>query len=476
MFLRQSTASQEVLLGPFLDDTDGKTAETGLTIANTDIKVWKSGGTTENNKNSGGATHIASGRYYAVLDATDTDTVGLLEINVHVSGALPVRRQLYVLEEAVYDALFAASSAGYSTLTQTQVTGGAYALNSASFAFNSAMGLTTQQKADVNTEADTAATDYGALKPVTAGRTILIDASGYVTYANAAPLDAAGVRSAVGLGAANLDTQLGDIPTVAEFEARTLVAANYGTQANQLTIIGYIDAEIGSIISSLSTIDGKLGPIIDLGGGATIGANLNHLNSVIDTIYTVVDSLGFNGSSMSSIPWNAAWDAEVQSEVADGLAAFWTSPATLVDLIWDEATSGHATAGTTGKALTDALADTNELQTDWANGGRLGLILDAIAANVVLVLDDTGTAGVVLSAATCNKIADHVRRRTQANVEASSDGDALSLLSEYGFIQQAQESSASGSTLTVKRTDGTTTLGTRTLATDAAADPVTGVS
>lgn len=113
MFLRQSTASQEVLLGSFLDDTDGKTAETGLTIANTDIKVWKSGGTTEASKNSGGATHIASGRYYAVLDATDTDTVGLLEINVHVSGALPVRRQFYVLEEAVYDALFAASAAGY---------------------------------------------------------------------------------------------------------------------------------------------------------------------------------------------------------------------------------------------------------------------------------------------------------------------------------------------------------------------------
>jgi hypothetical protein len=113
MFLKQSTTSQEILLGPFLDDTDGKTAETGLTIANTDIKLWKSGGTTESNKNSGGATHIASGRYYAVLDATDTDTVGLLEVSVSVSGALPVRRQFYVLEEAIYDALFGASAAGY---------------------------------------------------------------------------------------------------------------------------------------------------------------------------------------------------------------------------------------------------------------------------------------------------------------------------------------------------------------------------
>ena len=112
-YLRQSTASQEILIGPFLDDTDGKTAETALTIANTDIKVWKHGGTTEASKNSGGATHIASGRYYAVLDATDTDTVGMLEVNVHVAGALPVRRVFQVLEEVVYDALFASSALGY---------------------------------------------------------------------------------------------------------------------------------------------------------------------------------------------------------------------------------------------------------------------------------------------------------------------------------------------------------------------------
>ena len=40
-------------------------------------------------------------------------------------------------------------------------------------------------------------------------------------------LDEAGVRTAVGLASANLDTQLADLPTVAEFQARTLVAAAY---------------------------------------------------------------------------------------------------------------------------------------------------------------------------------------------------------------------------------------------------------
>lgn len=106
MFLRQSTAGQEIPLGPFVDSTDGNTQETGLTIANTDIKLWKEGATTEANKNSGGATHIASGRYYAVLDATDTNTIGNLRVTVHVAGALAVWLDCTVLHANVYDTLF----------------------------------------------------------------------------------------------------------------------------------------------------------------------------------------------------------------------------------------------------------------------------------------------------------------------------------------------------------------------------------
>jgi hypothetical protein len=61
------------------------------------------------------------------------------------------------------------------------------------------------------------------------------------------------LRAALGLASANLDTQLGDIPTVAEFEARTLVAANYATAANQTTIIGYLDTEIAAILAAVDT-------------------------------------------------------------------------------------------------------------------------------------------------------------------------------------------------------------------------------
>lgn len=117
--LREDTASQEVPLGPFVDSTDGNTAETGLSIANTDIKLQKSGATTQADKNSGGATHIATGDYYAVLDATDTDTAGNLRIKVHVSGALPVWLDCLVVTTAVYDRDYASGATGIIGTAQT---------------------------------------------------------------------------------------------------------------------------------------------------------------------------------------------------------------------------------------------------------------------------------------------------------------------------------------------------------------------
>lgn len=109
IYLKQSTASQEIPLGYFVDSTDGNTEKTALTIANTDIKIWKSGATTLANKNSGGATHISNGVYYTVLDATDTDTLGPLVVFVHVAGALAVRVECCVLAANVYDSFVAAS-------------------------------------------------------------------------------------------------------------------------------------------------------------------------------------------------------------------------------------------------------------------------------------------------------------------------------------------------------------------------------
>lgn len=105
-YLRQSTASQTVVIGPFVDDTDFKTAETALTIANTDVKLSKAGAA-EASKNSGGGTHRSNGYYGFTFNATDSDTVGRLDGHISVAGALTRPFWFQVLEENVYDKLFA---------------------------------------------------------------------------------------------------------------------------------------------------------------------------------------------------------------------------------------------------------------------------------------------------------------------------------------------------------------------------------
>lgn len=111
MFLRQST-SQIVEIGPFLDITDGVTEEEGLTILNTDIRLSKDGAVWVN-KNSGGATHREDGWYDLTLDGTDTDTVGELALKVQdPTTHLPVWVRWWVIEEAVYDAIYGAAAAG----------------------------------------------------------------------------------------------------------------------------------------------------------------------------------------------------------------------------------------------------------------------------------------------------------------------------------------------------------------------------
>lgn len=107
IYLRQSTASQEIPIGPLVDSSDGNTEETGLTIANTDIKLWKCGASSLVSKNSGGATHTANGTYIATLDATDTNTAGSLRVQCHISGALVWWVDCVVLPSNVYDSMVA---------------------------------------------------------------------------------------------------------------------------------------------------------------------------------------------------------------------------------------------------------------------------------------------------------------------------------------------------------------------------------
>jgi len=97
-------------MGPFVDDTDGKTAETGLTIEDSHIRVSKAGANFIDKNETTNAAHDEAGFYVVILNTTDTNTVGELQIAIHMSGALPVFKTFQVVETDIYAAFFADSA------------------------------------------------------------------------------------------------------------------------------------------------------------------------------------------------------------------------------------------------------------------------------------------------------------------------------------------------------------------------------
>lgn len=103
----------------------------------------------------------------------------------------------------------------------------------------------------------------------------------------------------------------------------------------------------------------------------------------------------------------------------------------------------------------------------------------AYSAGVQALLIQSANATVVSASGsipTANEIADTVLKRSTANVEASGVGGAVSLRSLYGMIAQGTHNTqVAGNTLTVTKSDDTTVLGTRTVTTDATAEPIIGI-
>lgn len=103
-FLKQSTAV-DIALGPFLDETDARTPETALTIAQADVRLKKNGGAWAQKNQASSATHEENGWYEISLDATDTNTLGILVVAVNEAGALPVWERYNVVPANVYESL-----------------------------------------------------------------------------------------------------------------------------------------------------------------------------------------------------------------------------------------------------------------------------------------------------------------------------------------------------------------------------------
>lgn len=127
------------------------------------------------------------------------------------------------------------------------------------------------------------------------------------------------------------------------------IIANPGTITKKISIDGASVADISASITEEDTTYGQCSVVLsasEMNGDAiwiyiadnttgcvpftctiyTTSTLFDTLASNVTTIDTVVDSLtttiGTAGSSLTALPWNSAWDAEVQSECADALIAY----------------------------------------------------------------------------------------------------------------------------------------------------------
>ncbi|MBD3297880.1 MAG: hypothetical protein GF341_04430 [candidate division Zixibacteria bacterium] len=200
--------------------------------------------------------------------------------------------------------------------------------------------------------------------------------------------------------------------------------------------------------------------------------------------------------------------ADTDEMQKDDLPNLIPSAEDVADQVWDETTSTHTTIGSFGYRTGQIETDTNELQGDWTDGGRLDLILDelttqgdtnegkidTIDGNVDSILTDTaeiGAAGAGLTEAggtgdqftaipwnaswdaeVQSEVADALEETIADSIPA--DGSRPSVKQGiYMLTQFMTERSISSTTMTVKKPDGSTSLFTLTLDDDTTPTSVT---
>lgn len=155
-WLKQSTAVT-LKLGPFVDSADAVTPEVALTIAQADVRLSKNGANIAQKTEATSATHDEGGWYDVPIDATDTDTLGILTVSVQEAGALPVWHEYMVVTPQVWDSLFGADLLQVHAveIANDLITAAAIATNAID-----ADALAADAIAEINATVDTALSDY----------------------------------------------------------------------------------------------------------------------------------------------------------------------------------------------------------------------------------------------------------------------------------------------------------------------------
>jgi len=474
-YLKQSTATT-LLIGPFVDETDGQTAETGLTISQADVLLWKEGGTTLAQKNDAtSATHRSNGLYTVPVNTTDTNTLGILTVSVDESGALPVRMDYHVVSANVYDSLFGSGDVLDVSTTQfngSAVTqsGGRPEVNVSHFGgtagtFASGIPSASVTTSSINSIADqvwdeassghVAAGSFGAgnfiIRSNTAqsgsGTTIVLDASASATddfYNNQFISIVAG--TGVGQGriisdytgsskTATVSSWITNPSSDSVFVIRPFGSVPGATAPTAGEVADAVWDEARADHTSAGTF-GQTGQTIRTAtaqAGSSLSITLDASASATDDLYNyngirILSGTGagqsrqitdYNGTSKVATV-GLAWAVNPASDSVFEIKELGIDAATVAsvaDAVWDEARSGHVQAGSFGEYV---LADATRISGD-----------AGAADNAESFFDGTGYAGTgntiptvttVTNAVTANVTQISGDSTAADNLEAALDG------------------------------------------------------
>jgi hypothetical protein len=237
IWLKQST-SVDLPIGPFVDATDGVTAETGLTLTQPDIRLKKNAGNWAQKAAAQTLSHEENGWYEVTLDATDTDTLGQLKLAVHESGALPVWADFTVVPANVWDSLFGADRLQVDAV---EISGDSAAADNAESFFDGTGYAGTNNVIPTVTTATNVTTVNGLAANVITSTAIANDAITAAKIATGA-IDA----DAIADNAIDAGAIAADAITAAKIADGAIDAATFAAGAITATVAPNLDAAVSS--------------------------------------------------------------------------------------------------------------------------------------------------------------------------------------------------------------------------------------
>ncbi len=214
-------------------------------------------------------------------------------------------------------------------------------------------------------------TDYVGSTDTATIDTLVTDPTGTVRYeiygtaassGGGAGLDAAGVRAAIGLASANLDTQLSAIDNFVDTEITAI-------QSSLTTIAGYIDTEVGALTTAVAAVQSDTNDIqarlpAALVSGrmdASVGAMAANVMTAAATAADFVAEVG-GGSGASAADVVTALYAEAVTNPLDVNVVGWNGAtvdpmqdaAEIADVLLSVPQADYVVAGTVGASLNKA--------------------------------------------------------------------------------------------------------------------------